>query len=42
MKGWELKPLGAIVLVTLLILLIYGGYILFNHYQRHKEDSSNG
>lgn len=39
MKGWELKPLGVLVLVSLLFLLTYAGYQLFERYQRQEGES---
>lgn len=39
MKGWELKPLGVLVLVSLLFLLTYAGYQLFKRYQSHGGES---
>lgn len=42
MKGWELKPLGTLILLSLLFLLIYGGFKLLKRYRRHEGDSSSG
>jgi hypothetical protein len=42
MKGWELKPLGVLVLLSLLFLLTYAGYQLFKHYQRQGGESPSG
>jgi hypothetical protein len=42
MKGWELKPLGVLVLVSLLCLITYAGYKFFNRYQRQGGDSLGG
>ena len=42
MKGWELKPLGVLVLVSLLFLLTYAGYQLFKRYHRQGGESPNG
>jgi hypothetical protein len=39
MKGWELKPLGVLVLVSLLLLLAYAVYQLFKRYQRQRGDA---
>lgn len=42
MKGWELKPLGMLVLTALLFLLTYVGYQLFKRYQRGRGESPSG
>lgn len=42
MKGWELKPLGVLVLLSLLFLLTYAGYKFFKRQQRQGGDSLSG
>jgi RsiW-degrading membrane proteinase PrsW (M82 family) len=39
MKGWELKPLGALVLVALLILFTYLGYKFVKRHQTPEGES---
>jgi hypothetical protein len=39
MKGWELTPLGTIVLIAIVILSTYSGYVLVMGYR--KDDGEN-